>query len=277
MGSPVSYRASVCGTPLAPPACVREAGAAPAKPRLLDRVRFALRLRHYSRRTEDAYIAWIRRYVLFHGKRHPADMRATELTAFLSSGGRPPRGGVRPEPGPQRAPVPLPRRARAGRSVARRSRARKASLARPGCPHPRRSPGGSPTVERGPAPHGVLAVWLGTPSARMLPPPCSGRRSRNPPDRRACRQGRRGSGHVLPAVIKRDLARHLDRGRAQHQRDLQSGAAGSSFRRRSPESTRTPRVNGCGSGSSPRRASTGTALPGSSARTTCTNPCCSVS
>ena len=60
MGSPVSYRASVCGTPLAPPACVREAGAAPAKPRLLDRVRFAFRLRHYSRRTEDAYVACVR-------------------------------------------------------------------------------------------------------------------------------------------------------------------------------------------------------------------------
>jgi hypothetical protein len=51
---------------------------------LLDRVRAALRLRPYSRRTEDAYVAWIRRYVLFHGKRHPAEMSATELTAFLS-------------------------------------------------------------------------------------------------------------------------------------------------------------------------------------------------
>ena len=86
MGSPVSYCAPACGTPPAPPACVREAGAPPAtSPRLLDRVRAALRLRHYSRRTEDAYVAWIRRYVLFHGKRHPAEMGATELTAFLSS------------------------------------------------------------------------------------------------------------------------------------------------------------------------------------------------
>ncbi len=37
------------------------------------------------RRTEDAYVAWIRRYILFHGKRHPADMGGPELTAFLSS------------------------------------------------------------------------------------------------------------------------------------------------------------------------------------------------
>lgn len=46
----------------------------PAKPRLLDRVRAAARLRHYSRRTEAAYVAWIRRYILFHGKRHPAEV-----------------------------------------------------------------------------------------------------------------------------------------------------------------------------------------------------------
>jgi integrase len=54
-------------------------------PRLLDRVREALRARHCSRRTEKAYVAWIRRYILFHGKRHPAELGATEITAFLSS------------------------------------------------------------------------------------------------------------------------------------------------------------------------------------------------
>jgi integron integrase len=54
-------------------------------PRLLDRVREAIRLRHYSRRTERAYVAWIRRYILFHGKRHPADMGAEEVSSFLSS------------------------------------------------------------------------------------------------------------------------------------------------------------------------------------------------
>ena len=54
-------------------------------PRLLDRVRAAVRARHYSRRTETAYVAWIRRYILFHDKRHPADMGAPEVTRFLSS------------------------------------------------------------------------------------------------------------------------------------------------------------------------------------------------
>jgi len=64
----------------------REAGPpAPQQPRLLDRVRAALRTRHYSRRTEKAYVHWIKRYIFFHGKRHPAEMGAAEVTAFLTA------------------------------------------------------------------------------------------------------------------------------------------------------------------------------------------------
>jgi integron integrase len=55
------------------------------EPRLLDRVRLALRGRHYSPRTERAYVAWIRRYVVFHQKRHPAEMGAAEVAAFLTA------------------------------------------------------------------------------------------------------------------------------------------------------------------------------------------------
>ena len=54
------------------------------KPRLLDRLRSALRTRHYSLRTEEAYVAWARRYVLFHGKRHPDEMGEAEINAFLT-------------------------------------------------------------------------------------------------------------------------------------------------------------------------------------------------
>ena len=53
-------------------------------PKLLDRVRAAARVRHFSRRTEKAYVGWIRRYILFHRKRHPADMGPEEITQFLS-------------------------------------------------------------------------------------------------------------------------------------------------------------------------------------------------
>ena len=55
-----------------------------AKPKLLDRMRHKIRLKHYSIRTETAYVDWTRRYILFHGKRHPKDMGAAELEAFLT-------------------------------------------------------------------------------------------------------------------------------------------------------------------------------------------------
>lgn len=54
------------------------------EPRLLDRLREAIRLRHYSIRTEDTYVDWARRFILFHGKRHPLDLGAAEVTAFLT-------------------------------------------------------------------------------------------------------------------------------------------------------------------------------------------------
>jgi len=54
------------------------------KARLLDRVRDAIRVRHYSYRTEQQYVAWIRRFILFHGKRHPETMGGPEVEAFLS-------------------------------------------------------------------------------------------------------------------------------------------------------------------------------------------------
>jgi integron integrase len=59
-------------------------GSGGRSPRLLDRVRAELRLRHYSPRTEDAYVHWIRRFILFHGKRHPAGLGGPEIAAFLS-------------------------------------------------------------------------------------------------------------------------------------------------------------------------------------------------
>jgi integron integrase len=74
--------------PVVPEAALvaRETGPpGPRPPRLLDRVREAIRARHYSRRTEKAYVAWIRRYILFHGKRHPSEMGAAEVTQYLSS------------------------------------------------------------------------------------------------------------------------------------------------------------------------------------------------
>lgn len=55
------------------------------QPRLLDQVRIAIRRRHYSYRTEQAYVHWIKRFIHFHGLRHPRDLGEPEVTAFLNS------------------------------------------------------------------------------------------------------------------------------------------------------------------------------------------------
>ena len=55
-----------------------------AAPRLLDQVRDEIRRRHYSYRTEQTYVHWIKRFIYFSGKRHPREMGAAEVTAFLS-------------------------------------------------------------------------------------------------------------------------------------------------------------------------------------------------
>src|SRR5262245_17777847 len=67
---------------------VREDGAAygpqPAAPKLLDRLSAELRLRHYSRRTEETYRHWIVRFLRFHGCRHPRELGGAEVSAFLT-------------------------------------------------------------------------------------------------------------------------------------------------------------------------------------------------
>jgi hypothetical protein len=59
--------------------------AAPQQPSpLLERVRERIRVKHYSIRTEHAYVDWVRRYILFHGRRHPSEMDAREVEGFLT-------------------------------------------------------------------------------------------------------------------------------------------------------------------------------------------------
>ena len=70
--SPLVEKVPLSGSDGAPP------------PRLLDRLRTEIRTRHYSIRTESAYVDWARRFIYFHNKRHPQDMGAAEVGAFLS-------------------------------------------------------------------------------------------------------------------------------------------------------------------------------------------------
>jgi Phage integrase, N-terminal SAM-like domain len=60
----------------------------PKPPRLLEQVREAIRVRHYSLRTEETYVGWIKRFILFHGKRHPRDMGVQGGPAVPVTSGR---------------------------------------------------------------------------------------------------------------------------------------------------------------------------------------------
>ena len=63
---------------------VAAAAAAANKPKLLDQVRNVIRRKHYSIRTEQAYIDWIKRFIIYHGKRHPGEMAEAEVAEFLT-------------------------------------------------------------------------------------------------------------------------------------------------------------------------------------------------
>ena len=56
----------------------------PTDKKLLDRVRDTIRLKHYSIRTKEAYVNWIKRYIFFHNLEHPKDMGSPEIEAFLT-------------------------------------------------------------------------------------------------------------------------------------------------------------------------------------------------
>ena len=53
-------------------------------PKLLDRMRQVMRVKHYSLRTEKSYVYWVRRYIFFHNKRHPQEMGEKEVQSFLT-------------------------------------------------------------------------------------------------------------------------------------------------------------------------------------------------
>ena len=70
--------------PISPSAALVSATGEARRPGLLAMVRERLHVKHYSLRTEEAYLGWIKRYVWFHGKRHPETMSEADIGAFLS-------------------------------------------------------------------------------------------------------------------------------------------------------------------------------------------------
>ena len=193
---PALYMAGAgCGWP----SVVCEAGApGTSRPRLLDRVRDAIRARRYSRRTEKAYVAWIRRYIVFRGKRHPADMGAAEITRFLTSlavEGRVAASTQNQALRPHHLPV-----------VLTRDEVRAVLAEMHGVPR-------------------LMALLLYGAGLRLLE--CARLRVKDIDPARHQIVVRAGKGDrdrltVLPAAIKADLTRHLESVRRQHQIDLES-------------------------------------------------------
>ncbi len=244
-----------------PALAVRETGqAGPPKPRLLDRVREAIRTRHYSRRTEKAYVAWIRRYIFFHGKRHPADMGAAELTGFLTS------LAVDGQVAASTQNQALSALLFLYREVLHQEVPWLDDLVYAKRPHH------LPVVLSRDEVRAVLAEIHGVPrlmavllyggGLRLLE--CAQLRVKDVDLARNQIVVRAGKGSkdrltMLPAAIKAELVRHLESVRGQHREDLEAGEpGGSSCRGRSPGSTPTPVANGPGSGSFRRHDSTST-------------------
>lgn len=199
----------------------------PTPPKLLDRVRLALRSRRYSHRTEKSYVAWIRRFILFHGKRHPDEMGAPEVVSFLTSLAT--ERSVAPSTQNQALAAVLflyrvvLRRELEGLDAAVRAHA------------PRRLPVVLSRDEvrallqelRGLHPtYGIVGTLLYGGGLRLLE--CLRLRVRDIDFERRQVMIRDGKGKkdrpaVLPRAVEPDLRRHLERVRRLHERDLAGG------------------------------------------------------
>ncbi len=194
-----SYPASPQGA-LAASLAVRETGPGGApKPRLLDRVRQAIGARHYSRRTEKAYVHWIKRYIFFHAKRHPAEMGAAEVTAFLTS---------------------LAVKGKVAASTQNQALSALLFLYREVL-------GVGTVLGKLDAVSRLMALLLYGAGLRLLE--CCRLRVKDvdfETNQIAIRDGKGNKDRLtmLPAVVKTDLAAHIQRAREQHQADLRQGA-----------------------------------------------------
>lgn len=176
-------------------------------PKLLDQVRDRVRRLGYAKRTEQSYVHWIKRYILFHGKRHPREMGKAEVEAFLTSLAVERNGcGFYPEPGVVGHSVLVPGGSGLAPAVAGRGdpgkKARPAadgadatgSADRVGAHGRDGGPDAAPALRHGNAIDGMRAA------AR------EGRGFRHAPDHGARRQGWQGSGNDAAAISGCDAA-----------------------------------------------------------------------
>jgi integrase len=245
-------------------------------PRLLDQVRAIIRARHYSRPTEKAYVGWIRRFVLFHGKRHPRELGVEAVTAFASALAT--DGNVAASTQNQalsavlflyrdglgiempwiddvvraRRPARLP-------VVLTRDEVRAVINRLHGVPR-------------------LMAILLYGAGLRLLE--CAQLRVKDVDFGRHqiwIRAGKGGKDRVtpLPTVVHDELARHLDAVKEQHAADLHRGAGWVELPWALGRKYPTPVASGPGNGSSRPPASTSTARRASVVATISTSPSCS--
>jgi len=193
-------------------------------PKLLDEVRGCIRARHYSRRTEQAYVHWIRRFILFHGKRHPREMGEPQVTAFLTMLATKERVSASTQTQALSALVFL------YRAVLRMEIGELAGVPKA------RSSTHVPVVLGVPDVRRVLDVMNGAPrlaatllyGAGLRLQECLELRVKDIDfDRReiTVRRGKGGKDRrvMLPEVVREPLARHLDEVRRLHDKDLAAG------------------------------------------------------
>jgi integron integrase len=195
------------------------------KPKLLEQVRLAVRARQFSPRTEEAYVGWTRRYVLFHGKQHPAGLGGDAITAFLTHLAV--ARNVSPSTQNQAASALL----FLYREVLRIQVAPPDGVARP------RKPRRLPTVLSRHEVTAVLAEMSGTTRLVASVLYGSGLRLLEALQLRvkdvqldrlelSVRSGKAGHDRItmLPAALRRDLRRQIEHVRQQHEKDMRLGA-----------------------------------------------------
>jgi integron integrase len=197
----------------------------PQPPRLIDRVRLAIRARRYSPKTEEAYVAWIKRCIFFHGKRHPVEMGVDEVTRFLSSLALHDRVSASTQNQALSALLFL------YQEVLQQDLPRLDGIVRA------KRPSRLPVVLTQAEVQAVLAHLRGTPrimatllyGAGLRLMECARLRVKDvdfASNQILVRDGKgqKDRATLLPGTSKADLARHLEAMRQQHQRDLSQGA-----------------------------------------------------
>jgi integron integrase len=193
----------------------------PKPPRLLEQLRDVIRRRHYSMRTEDTYVHWVKRFIYFSGKRHPAELGAAEVTAFLNYLVRERDVAAATQNQALSALLFLYKEV-LGQMLPWLDELERAK-------RPARLPSVLTREEvqtllsRMQGAKWLMASLLYGAGLRLREAARQGHRFRLPPDRGARRQGRQGPRHDVPAAVLEPLKAQLRYAKDLHQRDLAAG------------------------------------------------------